>query len=57
MFMTEQEQTKEIFTAEIKTWRGLRILEHFKIDENGNEIDLLDTCDPWMKNELKVLRS
>lgn len=32
------------------------ILEHFKLNHDGTETDLLENCENWRKRELKVLR-
>jgi len=43
-------------TWEIKTWRGLIILEHFKLNPDGTETNMFENCEPYMKKQLKVLR-
>lgn len=32
------------------------ILEHFRLNDDGTETDLLKNCEPWKKKQLKVLR-
>jgi len=43
-------------TWDIKTWRGLIILEHFKLNPDGTETNMLENREPYMKKQLKVLR-
>lgn len=48
--------TKQKQTWEIKTWRGLKIREHYILNENGTEMNLLENCEYWERHELKVIR-
>ena len=54
--MSDHAGTIQKTVIEIKSWRGLLIKEHFRLNNDGTETDLLEGCDHWRKKELKVLR-
>jgi len=56
MFMTDQVGTTQKQVLEVKSWRRLMILEHFRLNDDGTETNLLENCESWRKKELKVLR-
>jgi hypothetical protein len=56
MFMTDGIGTAQKQVLEVKSWRGLMILEHFLVNDDGTETNLLENCESWRKRELKVLR-
>jgi hypothetical protein len=55
--MDEMTGTVETLQFGVKTWRGLMILEHFLLHDDGTETNILENCEPYMKKELKVLRT
>lgn len=57
MYMDEMTGTVETLQFGVKTWRGLMILEHFLLHDDGTETNILENCEPYMKKELKVLRT
>jgi hypothetical protein len=54
--MTDQVGTTQKQVWEVKSWRGLMILEHFLLNDDGTETNLLENCESWRKKELKTLR-